>query len=56
MNLCLQIKVEAADDYDASAGKVGDWKDHFTVAQKEEFEEDYENKMKSSTLKFPMKV
>uniref|UniRef100_A0A671KTF8 Sulfotransferase n=1 Tax=Sinocyclocheilus anshuiensis TaxID=1608454 RepID=A0A671KTF8_9TELE len=37
-------------------GKVGDWKSHFTVAQNEQFDEVYKQKMKNATVKFRTEI
>ncbi|XP_031609546.2 cytosolic sulfotransferase 2-like [Oreochromis aureus] len=37
-------------------GKVGEWKNHFTVAQNEQFDEDYKQKMKNPDLKFRYEI
>ncbi|XP_074500051.1 cytosolic sulfotransferase 3-like [Sebastes fasciatus] len=37
-------------------GKVGDWRNHFTVAQNEQFDVDYKQKMKDATLQFRTEI
>ncbi|XP_038127389.1 cytosolic sulfotransferase 2-like [Cyprinodon tularosa] len=37
-------------------GTVGDWKNHFTVSQNEQFDEDYKNKMKNTALFFRTEI
>lgn len=37
-------------------GKVGDWKNHFSVAQSKQFDEDYEKKMTDVTLQFRTEI
>ena len=38
--------------YFLSQGIIGDWKNHFTVAQNEEFDRVYAEKMKGCDLQF----
>lgn len=38
------------------SGMPGDWKNYFTVAQNEEFDKDYQNKMAGSTLTFRTEI
>ncbi|XP_061112772.1 cytosolic sulfotransferase 1-like [Conger conger] len=37
-------------------GKVGDWKNHFTVYQNEQFDKEYRKKMMSTTLRFRTEI
>ncbi|KAG9328096.1 hypothetical protein JZ751_016559 [Albula glossodonta] len=37
-------------------GKVGDWKNHFTVSQNEQFDKEYKKKMTHTTLRFRTEI
>ncbi|KAJ8258203.1 hypothetical protein GJAV_G00194320 [Gymnothorax javanicus] len=37
-------------------GKVGDWKNHFTVHQNEQFDKEYQKKMMNTTLRFRTEI
>ncbi|XP_062854832.1 cytosolic sulfotransferase 3-like [Trichomycterus rosablanca] len=37
-------------------GKVGDWKNHFTVAQNDQFDEHYKQRMKNATVQFRTEI
>lgn len=43
---------QAHERFSVSLGKVGDWKNLFTVSQNEKFDEDYKQKLKNPTLQF----
>ncbi|XP_017265267.1 cytosolic sulfotransferase 2-like [Kryptolebias marmoratus] len=55
-NKMVNGSTNEAFDFNVSAfirkGNVGDWKNHFTVKQDEEFNEDYKRKMKNTDLHF----
>lgn len=63
--MVIQIKTEFRRKFYTSlkftilsffSGISGDWKNQFTVAQYERFEEDYKKKMKGSTLQFRSEI
>ena len=47
-NLCFMLY----SLFKVLAGQIGDWKNYFTVAMSEEFDNIYEKRMKNSKMKF----
>ncbi|XP_077991026.1 sulfotransferase 1C4-like [Glandiceps talaboti] len=49
---CFNVKTKPGESVLIRKGKVGGWKDHFTVAQNEYFDENYKKWMEGSGLDF----
>lgn len=54
--ICISLIVSILSTLFVSLGKVGDWKNHFTVAKNEQFDEHYKQKMKNTTLQFRTEI
>ncbi|XP_056279723.1 cytosolic sulfotransferase 3-like isoform X2 [Pseudoliparis swirei] len=56
VNLVMFLETDTNKTSFIRKGKVGDWKNHFTVAQSETFDEHYKQKMKNCPLEFHTEV
>jgi hypothetical protein len=50
-NFVVVVVVVSSDTF-VFTGEIGDWKNHFTVAENERFDQLFEERMKSSKLRF----